>query len=133
MSMEEIEALNPHFLWSRRKTKRRVKSLAKKLIPNVTYAMGCRGHPGLVVQKDAFFDSDIHGAGVEIKSLVDGIEESCSIFHCCPQPIDKEYALELAQYMKTHHWMDVSIKYKNYTTVCATPQLINNKTTFVYI
>lgn len=119
MSMEEVEELNPHFKWPWRKQKRRVKSLAKKLIPNVTYAMGCRGHPGLVVKKDYHPDDHrtwvLMGADVEIKSLVDGVEESCSVYHCVPHIITKEEAERRAEFTKTHHSLDVSVEFGGYT------------------
>lgn len=113
-AIAEVEELNPHFRWDGRKQKRRVKSLAKKLIPNVTYAMGCRGHPGLVVKKDYEPDwpvGHLMGADVEIKSLIDGIEESCSIYHCVPTLITREYAERRAEYAKTHHCLDVSVEF----------------------
>lgn len=31
---------------NKRRIKRNIKKRASALIPNVTYAMGCRGHPG---------------------------------------------------------------------------------------
>lgn len=112
--MAEIEELNPHFRWGPRKSKRRIKRLAKKLVPNKTHAYGCRGHPGLVVAKNygpGWALGDLFGADVEIRSLVDGGIESCSIFHCAPTVVDREYAIEVAEYTKTHHAADVWIKY----------------------
>lgn len=107
--------LNPHFNHNWRKRKRRVKSLAKKLIPNVTYVMGCRGHPGLVVEKTYHPDShkawELFGSDVEIKSLIDGNVESCSIYHCVPEVITREYAERRAEYAKTHHCLDVSVEF----------------------
>ena len=103
-----IEDLNPHFRWDRRKQKRRIKSLAKKLIPNVTHVMGCRGHPGLVVAKN-YHDSDLFGADVDIKSLVDGVEESCSIYHCVPEIITAEEARYRAELMENNHSFDCGI------------------------
>lgn len=103
---------NPHFKWNRRKQKRRIKSLAKKLIPNKTYVLGCRGHPGLLVKKEYFGDwklGDLMGSDVEIKSLVDGCEESCSIYHCVPTIITKAEAEELAEAFRTMHSFDVAI------------------------
>lgn len=91
---EEIEALNPHFKWDRRKQKRRVMSQAKKLA-NGTYAIGCRGHPG-IIQNKIIRPADIHGSDLEVVSLLDGCEGSCSIYHCCPTPISKDWALWLA-------------------------------------
>jgi len=66
MSIEEIEELNPHFRWCKRKMKSRVKHLAKKLALN-SFAIGCRGHAGIVVEK-TIYHSDITGSDVEIAS-----------------------------------------------------------------
>ncbi len=93
-TMEEIERLNPQFKWSRRKTKRYIKKLYKRLRLN-SYAMGCRGHPGILVKK-SYHEQHMHGADCEIRSLIDDVVESCSIFHCGPTPLAVAYALWLA-------------------------------------
>ena len=95
MSIEEVEALNPHFKWDRRKQKRRVMSQAKKLA-NGTYAIGCRGHPG-IIQNKIIRPQDIHGSDLDVVSLLDGVGGSCSIYHCCPEPISREWALWLSK------------------------------------
>lgn len=89
-SIEEIEKLNPHFRWNWRKTKRNVISQYKKLVTN-SFAIGCRGHPG-IVQNKRFSYQDIHGADLDVVSLLDGCEGSCSIFNCSPDPITGEWA-----------------------------------------
>ena len=76
--------------YDKRKIKRRVRNLYKKLATN-SFAIGCRGHPGVVVDK-CFSYQDIHGAEVGIVSLMDGVESSCSVFHCSPDPICGDYA-----------------------------------------
>lgn len=99
---------------SRRKQKRIIKSRARQLIPNVTYALGCRGHPGLVVERS--FDprwcvGDLYSADVGIKSLIDGNVESCSIYHCAPEPLFPEYAKEWGAFGREHHQFDTMIRY----------------------
>lgn len=61
------------------------------------YCIGCRGHPGIVTKVSWGynpFDSDF-----EVKSLVDGIEESCSVYHCgfypYPKVLMEAYAEEI--------------------------------------
>lgn len=55
-------------------------------------AIACNGHPGIVVKK-GFSYQDLHGAYVEIQSLLsDDIVCSCSIYHCRPEPISLAYA-----------------------------------------
>jgi hypothetical protein len=112
-TMEEVERLNPQFRWDRRKTRRAIKRRAERLWVG-SYAMGCRGHPGIVVTRR--YDPRwpvwaMYGADVEIKSLVDGNVESCSIFHCAPETVPEKYAIERAEYHKTHHSLDEAIKY----------------------
>lgn len=75
---------------SRRKSKKRVNSQAKKLAM-FSFVEGCRGHPGILVEKRVC-RRDPYGSDVSIKSLLDGIEESCSILHCAPDPLTGEYA-----------------------------------------
>lgn len=89
-SMEEVERLNPHFRWNKRKQKSRVLHLSKKLALN-SFAIGCRGHAGVVTMKN-LSRSDYLGSDVDITSLLDGCAGSCSIFHCCPVPITGAYA-----------------------------------------
>jgi hypothetical protein len=115
-TMEEVERLNPQFKWNRRKTRRIIKWRAEQLWVG-SYAMGCRGHPGIVVTRcydPRWSVGDLYGADVEIESLVDGNVESCSIFHCAPLSISKEYALERAEYHKTYHALDEAIKYSGF-------------------
>jgi hypothetical protein len=111
-TMSEVERLNPQFRWDWRKTKSVIKWRAKQLIPNVSYALGCRGHPGLVITRN--YDPDwshwqLYGADVEIRSLVDGVEESCSIFHCAPQAISKAEAFRRKEQIETIHTFDISV------------------------
>ncbi len=97
-----------------RRYKRIIKSRAQRLIPNVTYAMGCRGHPGLVTKRSywpGWSLQDLFGASVEITSLIDGIEEGCSIYYCSPMPISKEEAERRIEEIKTTHDADLSVKY----------------------
>lgn len=110
-AMAEMERLNPQFRWNWRKVKSVIKWRAARLIPNITYAMGCRGHPGLVVKR--CYDPNwplaaLYGADVEIKSLVDGVVESCSIFNCAPQAISRDYAEREAELIRTTHDFDIA-------------------------
>ena len=113
-TMEEIERLNPQFNWDPRKIKKIIKWRAAQLAPNHAYAMGCRGHPGLVIERNydpRWSHWALCGADVSIKSLVDGIEESCSIWHCAPMAISKEEAERRAEEIRTIHDFDLSIMY----------------------
>jgi hypothetical protein len=83
-----------------RKIKNRMNYYHKKLVVG-QYAEGCRGHPGIIIEK-WFCPTDPYGCSVEIKSLVDGVEESCSMLHCAPRPIaSKELAERMAHVYKT--------------------------------
>lgn len=74
------------------------------------YAFGCRGHPGIVTEVNwarySPYDSDC-----SITSLIDGVEESCSIYHCGPEPISKEVAEGYAEYAKRHGRTMASLKF----------------------
>lgn len=99
---------------NKRRIKRNIKKRARALIPNVTYAMGCRGHPGLVTKRSywpGWLLQDLFGASVEITSLVDGIKEDCSIYYCSPTPISKEEAKQRTEEIRTNHDADLSVKY----------------------
>lgn len=65
------------------------------------YAFGCRGHPGQIIELN-WDRSSPHGSDCAIRSLIDGVEESCSIFHCGPQAISKEHAEAFAEYAGRH-------------------------------
>jgi hypothetical protein len=111
---EEIIRLNPKMKWNWRKTKKSIKKRAASLIPHVSYALGCRGHPGLVIERNYWPDwslRDLYGSDVVIKSLVDGIEESCSIYSCAPQALSKEEAFRRAEEIRTVHDFDQSVRY----------------------
>ncbi len=58
------------------------------------YAIGCRNHPGIITYYD--------GWDLSLKSLFDGIEENCSIYHCAPFPISKAAAEQYTSYYQTH-------------------------------
>lgn len=85
---------------NRRKDKHRHNYQAR-MLKFGTYAMGCRQHPGVVVETE-IYPSDIWGSSIGIKSLVDGVVESCSLMHCSPDPIPKELAEKYAAYFKKH-------------------------------
>lgn len=117
-AISEVEHLNPHFRWNWRKIKRIIKWRAAQLTPGISYALGCSGHPGLVISRRYWPNwgvGDLMGADIEIKSLVDGHEESCSIFHCAPEAISRAEAMQRAEYMRTHHSFDVSIRYGGFS------------------
>jgi hypothetical protein len=77
--------------WCRRKKKRFISKMAKSL-PVGSYALGCRSHPG-VVTKRCWYPGQIYGADITIKSLIDGVEEGCDLYHCCPDGLFPEYAI----------------------------------------
>ena len=113
-TMEEVERLNPHFQWNWRKIKKIIKWRGKQLTPNISYALGCRGHPGLVVERcynPRWSRQNLYGADVAIKSLVDGVEESCSLWHCSPEAISKQEAEKRAEEIRTTHDFDLSVQY----------------------
>lgn len=98
----------------RRQSKRIIKARSKSLRVG-KYARGCRGHPGIVIERNydpnyTYTPIDLFGVDVIIKSLVDGIEESCSIKHCNPEPMDENSAKEEAEYIKTHHSYDCAVR-----------------------
>ena len=82
--MEEVERLNPQLKWDRRKVKRVVNKRVRAL-NEAGYAWGCRGHPGEVTELN-WYPNYPYSSDCTIKSLIDGVEESCSMFHCNPQP-----------------------------------------------
>lgn len=75
---------------NRRKQKSRLNHQAKRL-NCFSFVEGCRGHPGILMEKN-ICRRDPHGSDVTIRSLIDGVYESCSILHCSPSPITGEYA-----------------------------------------
>jgi hypothetical protein len=104
----------PQDRWNWRKVKRVIKQRAKKLTPGMSYAWGCRGHPGLVIERNywpGWSHSDLYSADVVIRSLVDGVEESCSIFSCAPMAIPEEEAKRRASEIQTIHSFDLSVMY----------------------
>jgi hypothetical protein len=105
-SKGEVERLNPHFKWNWRKKKRAAIKEARALRLG-NYAFGCRGHPGIVVETN--FNPRINTQykhifnwDVCIKSIIDGVVESCSVYNCAPEPTTKEYAEKYAAYFKEH-------------------------------
>ena len=81
---------NPTKSTHMRRTKRIVGRRAKRLALH-SYAKGCRGHVGVIIEKNHYFDYP-YESDVLIRSIVDGVVESCSIFHCAPVPVTVEYA-----------------------------------------
>lgn len=71
----------------RRQEKRKIGRRTKRLAMN-SFAMNCRGHPGVITEK---YYND-----VSITSLIDGVESSCSIYHCNPDPLSRGYAFWFA-------------------------------------
>ena len=111
-TQQEIKRLDPKFTWNWRKVKSVIKKKAQRLIPNVTYVIGCRGHPGIVIERNYWYNwshQSLCGADVAIKSLVDGIEESCSIWHCSPMVISKEEAEIRVHQIKTMNAFDIAL------------------------
>ena len=92
--MTDNEDLNPHFRYDRRKIKR-IHNKRARLLRVGNYALGCRGHPGVIVTA-SIFTNDFWGSDIQIKSLVDDIVESCSIMHCAPTPLKKDNAIAMA-------------------------------------
>ena len=85
-----------------RKSKRRVIRLYKKLATN-SFAIGCRGHPG-IVQNKRFTYLDVHGADLDVVSLLDGSAGSCSVFNCSPDPITGDFARWLSKPFNFEAW-----------------------------
>jgi hypothetical protein len=92
--------VGPKWSRSRKKAKARV-NFQRKRCAWGKYVRGCRGHPGIVIET-WFSDADIHGNSVDIRSLVDGEEESCSLLHCSPTPMTKERAEAEAAYWRLY-------------------------------
>ncbi len=99
----------------RRQEKRKIGRRTKRLAMH-SFAMNCRGHPGVITEK---YYND-----VSITSLIDGVESSCSIYHCNPDPITRGYAFWLANPFNYRlNSIDCSLKWflefdgydKNYT------------------
>ena len=106
---EELVEYQRNRRHSRRQLKRIVKGRLRRL-PIGSYAFGCRGHPTRVVKKH-FHPGELFGADCDLESLVDGVVESCSIYHCNPEPIGDAYALEYADYMKRHGKQMAEVKF----------------------
>lgn len=97
---------------NRREAKRYINWMAKRLAVGA-YAFGCRGHAGIVVKKIIRGHSwqEVYCSDVEIKSLVDGGIESCSVWHCAPEPLEKDFAIEYTAYMMKHGEKMATLKY----------------------
>jgi hypothetical protein len=78
------------------------------------YVEDCRYHPCLVTEIDR---DDYYGRlDIEVKSLVNGIESSCSCFHCGIVPLSEDEAKDRAQFIKFAGMLPYQIRY-----VYATP------------
>lgn len=83
---------------NRRKDKRYLNQM-RKIAAWGRYGIGCRGHPGIVIETD--YGSGIcWGEDFTLKSLVDGVEESCSLYHCGLDKLTKQQAEILAENFK---------------------------------
>lgn len=94
----------------RRKDKR-VSNFLHRTCAFGKYATGCRGHPGIVVST-CYTPGDIWGSSLEIRSLIDGEVEACSLRHCGVWPMKKEVALEQAAYWRKHGKAAWLVKYE---------------------
>lgn len=74
------------------------------------YCFGCRGHPGIVTQVDWDL-SNPWGSDFSVTSLIDGIEENCSVYHCGFAPTSKEVAEAYAAYSIRHGDKMATIKF----------------------
>ncbi|SRR5258706_15641119 len=79
----------------RRKTKRIVNQLRKKAGYG-KFCLDCRGHPCIVTEVE-FYSSDLYGNGIIVKSLLDGIEGSCSLLYCRPDPLTESQAKSIKE------------------------------------
>ena len=75
----------------RRKKKRRI-NWARKQAAFGNIVCDCRGHPGKVVRCSSGYGYgkgyvDMYDDDCDIKSLFDGTESSCSLFHCVPHKV----------------------------------------------
>lgn len=114
-----------NFLWniidmvnlraSCRKTKRRVNKIRKAYHVG-SYVVSCNGHPSIVTEKDDFSFYNQRWALFEgsykTKSLIDGREDSCSIFHCPLIEVSKTWAMELVNDMKNLSEYELNSKYQ---------------------
>ena len=85
VEMAFMEAKIMNMRKDRRKTKRAVNQLRKKAGYG-KYVLDCRGHPSQVIEVE-FYSSDLYGNGIIVKSLLDGVEGSCSLLYCRPDPL----------------------------------------------
>jgi len=93
------EGLTLQYIGNDRRKEKRVANWLRKKCGWGKYVESCRGHPGIVV-KTCFPIGDLWGDSVDIKSLVDGVVESCSLRHCGIYPMPN--AVEQAEYWKKH-------------------------------
>ncbi len=85
---------------NRRKAKHRHNRLARECRWG-HYALGCRGHPGIIVETHVY-PGDIWGSSIVIKSLIDGVEESCSLMNCVPERISHDEAMRQCDPLQRH-------------------------------
>lgn len=93
----------------RRKTKRIVNQLRRKL-KHGSHLIDCRNHPCIVTQT-YWTPGDLYGNSIQVESLVDKTPNSCSLLYCRPEPIEKQNALERADFMKKHGTIAYHKKY----------------------
>ena len=119
---------------NRRKDRRRI-NWSRKHCHWGAYVEGCRGHPGVVIET-YFSDQDWWGDSVTVKSLIDDVEESCSLMHCGVWPMSKAQAEERAAYWKKHGSTAYRFKYfpeaydtwiEHWNEVNSNPENANNK------
>lgn len=64
-----------------------------------TYVEDCRYHPCIIVRRNFPLD-DFSDSEFSALSLVNGVTNNCSVYHCGPVPLSKADAEERAHFMK---------------------------------
>lgn len=96
-----------------RKLKRELNHLHKQLSFG-KYFIDCNHEPCIVTENLIYPELPYH-SNIIGRRLLSGQETSCSIMHCDPQPISKELALEMVQYIQEYGWYAYLKKYLKFT------------------
>lgn len=93
-----------HFNRSQKTIERGMRQFAKSM-----YVEDCRYHPCLVTQIDR---DDYYGRlDIDVKSLVNGIESSCSYFHCGIVHLTEDEAHKRAEFIKAMGMLPYQMEY----------------------
>lgn len=97
----------------KRKRKKIIRKRLRELL-TTGYFINCNYHP-VELTSYGFSHHDIFGSDVDGVALTNGGGCSCSMWHCNPEPITKEQALEMAEVWKNGGDRALAIKYGGYT------------------